>query len=213
MSDTMASPGDWFQFYRRNPTGEDRSPPPASSAMYGQFSDATVVTSVSTPATGNSTLMSTGSTHLNAEGRVAKPSRRRSRASRRAPTTLLNTDTTNFRAMVQQFTGVPSAPFTTTGSQTGPTTNFNFGLGSGQHNLNTATVMNPSGYHLQQQQFQQQQQQQYMLYMNNNNNNNNNNSTRDEFLERFNNGNQRSNMEVSVSDGFLMDSIFLPRAS
>ncbi|KAJ4912307.1 VQ motif-containing protein [Raphanus sativus] len=41
--------------------------------------------------------------------RVSKPTRRRSRASRRTPTTLLNTDTANFRAMVQQFTGGPSA--------------------------------------------------------------------------------------------------------
>ncbi|XP_051126748.1 uncharacterized protein LOC127248450 [Andrographis paniculata] len=37
--------------------------------------------------------------------------RKRSRASRRAPTTVLTTDTTNFRAMVQEFTGVPSPPF------------------------------------------------------------------------------------------------------
>jgi len=43
-------------------------------------------------------------------GRVGKPARRRSRASRRSPVTLLNTDTSNFRAMVQQFTGVPSGP-------------------------------------------------------------------------------------------------------
>ncbi|XP_047974857.1 VQ motif-containing protein 22-like [Salvia hispanica] len=43
------------------------------------------------------------------EGRGARPIRRRSRASRRTPTTLLNTDTTNFRAMVQQFTGSPAA--------------------------------------------------------------------------------------------------------
>ncbi|XP_042520889.1 VQ motif-containing protein 22-like [Macadamia integrifolia] len=210
MSDTMASHTDWFQFYRRNVTGEERPPPPTSSALYGRASDSTVVTSVSTPVTGNSTLMGTGATHLNAEGRVAKPSRRRSRASRKAPTTLLNTDTTNFRAMVQQFTGVPSAPFTTGPHQTGPA-NFNFGLGNGlqQHNLNTASIIAPppSGYHLQQQQFQQQQQQQYMISMNNNNNNS------DVFLQRFSNGNQRSNMEFPVSDGFLMESIFHPRAS
>ncbi|PWA60778.1 VQ-like protein [Artemisia annua] len=39
--------------------------------------------------------------------RVTRPSntRRRSRASRKTPTTLLSTDTTNFRAMVQRFTG------------------------------------------------------------------------------------------------------------
>ncbi|XP_042038547.1 VQ motif-containing protein 22-like [Salvia splendens] len=46
------------------------------------------------------------------EGRGARPIRRRSRASRRTPTTLLNTDTTNFRAMVQQFTGIPAATST-----------------------------------------------------------------------------------------------------
>ncbi|GMH05945.1 hypothetical protein Nepgr_007785 [Nepenthes gracilis] len=44
-------------------------------------------------------------------GSVARNPRKRSRASRRAPTTVLTTDTTNFRAMVQEFTGIPSAPF------------------------------------------------------------------------------------------------------
>jgi hypothetical protein len=39
--------------------------------------------------------------------RVGKPARRRSRA----PVTLLNTDTANFRAMVQQFTGIPAINF------------------------------------------------------------------------------------------------------
>jgi hypothetical protein len=37
--------------------------------------------------------------------------RKRARASRRAPTTVLTTDTSNFRAMVQEFTGIPSPPF------------------------------------------------------------------------------------------------------
>ncbi|PKA56068.1 hypothetical protein AXF42_Ash015553 [Apostasia shenzhenica] len=57
---------------------------------------------------------------------VGKSGRKRTRASRRAPTTLLNTDTTNFRAMVQQFTGVPAgsyaaAPYISGGQ---PTINF-----------------------------------------------------------------------------------------
>ncbi|XP_059643701.1 uncharacterized protein LOC132285529 [Cornus florida] len=43
---------------------------------------------------------------------VARNPKKRSRASRRAPTTVLTTDTTNFRAMVQEFTGVPAPPFT-----------------------------------------------------------------------------------------------------
>ncbi|KAL3321999.1 hypothetical protein AABB24_039564 [Solanum stoloniferum] len=43
---------------------------------------------------------------------MGKNPRKRSRASRRAPTTVLTTDTTNFRQMVQEFTGIPTTPFT-----------------------------------------------------------------------------------------------------
>ncbi|GMJ02483.1 hypothetical protein HRI_003917500 [Hibiscus trionum] len=43
-------------------------------------------------------------------GAVKNP-KKRTRASRRAPTTVLTTDTTNFRAMVQEFTGIPAPPF------------------------------------------------------------------------------------------------------
>lgn len=42
---------------------------------------------------------------------VARNSKKRTRASRRAPTTVLTTDTSNFRAMVQEFTGIPAPPF------------------------------------------------------------------------------------------------------
>ncbi|CAL4998565.1 unnamed protein product [Urochloa decumbens] len=42
-------------------------------------------------------------------------SRKRARASRRAPTTVLTTDTSNFRAMVQEFTGIPAPPFAAAG--------------------------------------------------------------------------------------------------
>uniref|UniRef100_A0A6I9QLP9 Nuclear pore complex protein DDB_G0274915 n=2 Tax=Elaeis guineensis var. tenera TaxID=51953 RepID=A0A6I9QLP9_ELAGV len=51
---------------------------------------------------------------------VAQPrsSKKRSRASRRAPTTVLTTDTSNFRAMVQEFTGIPSPPFSAASSST-----------------------------------------------------------------------------------------------
>ncbi|RCV44527.1 hypothetical protein SEVIR_9G386100v4 [Setaria viridis] len=41
----------------------------------------------------------------------AKPAKKRPRASRRPPTTVLTTDTSNFRAMVQEFTGFPAPPF------------------------------------------------------------------------------------------------------
>ncbi|BAT78528.1 hypothetical protein LR48_Vigan04g189400 [Vigna angularis] len=42
---------------------------------------------------------------------LVRNSKKRSRASRRAPTTVLTTDTTNFRSMVQEFTGIPAPPF------------------------------------------------------------------------------------------------------
>ncbi|KAF1869080.1 hypothetical protein Lal_00048360 [Lupinus albus] len=42
---------------------------------------------------------------------AARNSKKRTRASRRAPTTVLTTDTSNFRAMVQEFTGIPAPPF------------------------------------------------------------------------------------------------------
>lgn len=42
---------------------------------------------------------------------AARNPRKRPRASRRAPTTVLTTDTANFRAMVQEFTGIPAPPF------------------------------------------------------------------------------------------------------
>ncbi|KAG6397491.1 hypothetical protein SASPL_143658 [Salvia splendens] len=47
---------------------------------------------------------------------AARNPKKRSRASRRAPTTVLTTDTTNFRAMVQEFTGIPSPPFNNSSS-------------------------------------------------------------------------------------------------
>lgn len=52
--------------------------------------------------------------------------KKRSRVSRRAPTTVLTTDTSNFRAMVQEFTGNPSTPFT--GSSSSPFSRSRFDL-------------------------------------------------------------------------------------
>ncbi|KAH6764809.1 VQ motif-containing protein [Perilla frutescens var. frutescens] len=43
------------------------------------------------------------------KGSIGKAIKRRSRASRKAPTTLLTADANNFRALVQQFTGYHSA--------------------------------------------------------------------------------------------------------
>lgn len=82
-SDASSGPNRWTAFTGRN----DAQPPPLD-----RTTESTVVAAVSS------------------DGRVARPARRRRRASRKAPLALLNTDTTNFRAMVQQFTGFPSGP-------------------------------------------------------------------------------------------------------
>ncbi|XP_022136476.1 uncharacterized protein LOC111008180 [Momordica charantia] len=55
---------------------------------------------------------------------VVRSSKKRPRASRRAPTTVLTTDTTNFRAMVQEFTGIPAPPFTSSSSPFARNTRF-----------------------------------------------------------------------------------------
>lgn len=55
-----------------------------------------------------------GSARVSSDSHHQKATRnpkKRTRASRRAPTTVLTTDTSNFRAMVQEFTGIPAAPF------------------------------------------------------------------------------------------------------
>ncbi|XP_074591760.1 uncharacterized protein LOC141847603 [Curcuma longa] len=49
-----------------------------------------------------------------------RSSRKRSRATRRAPTMVLTTDTSNFRAMVQEFTGIPAAPFAVPAAASSP---------------------------------------------------------------------------------------------
>ncbi|RRT33994.1 hypothetical protein B296_00055937 [Ensete ventricosum] len=95
------------------------------------------------------------------EGRVSKPVRRRSRASRRTPTTMLNTDTANFRTMVQQFTGIPSGPYSSAYRPGGGSiSNFGYNFNEPIHQTTSMTLGQ-----LRQQQ-QQQQQQQYLQLQN-----------------------------------------------
>ncbi|CAN1337291.1 VQ motif-containing protein 22 [Linum perenne] len=95
----MSNPNDWSHFYNNH---------------HQTFSSSTAAADAPNPIQFMGSR--TSSSSLNPEGgRVSKPARKRSRASRRTPTTLLNTDTSNFRAMVQQFTGGPAGPFMTAG--------------------------------------------------------------------------------------------------
>lgn len=84
-------------------------PPPSSSSRDQLFLDSQLP----------SCLKFTNFTSTLASGGLLSPAqqpdhsvttKKRTRASRRAPTTVLTTDTLNFRAMVQEFTGIPSAP-------------------------------------------------------------------------------------------------------
>lgn len=207
----MPGPGDWIQFYNQNLPSQVTSPGHTVSGtdlLDNRVSDATVVTTTVTSAatlsphgSGNSSSNTGG--HLSPEGRVSKPIRRRSRASRRTPTTLLNTDTANFRAMVQQFTGGPTAPFAS-GAHPGAA-NFGFGLGAarqGHVHSPTAMMLPPGrGFHLQPPQipqlYHQPQGQQYMFSLSTNN------SPGDAFLHRL--GSSRpTNMGVS-DGGFVME--------
>ncbi|KAL1555459.1 VQ motif-containing protein 22-like [Salvia divinorum] len=93
ISQTMSNPSDWlFQPYQND---------------FSQISQNTHTSP--SPTTTFSSSAARANNLSPEEGRVAKPVRRRSRASRRTPTTLLNADAANFRAMVQHFTGGPAA--------------------------------------------------------------------------------------------------------
>lgn len=167
MSEIMSSPTDWSQFYQNLSNQEI---PSRVRMVSSEGAEATVV---STTIMSSSPVGSGPSGHLSPEGRVGKPARRRSRASRRTPTTLFNTDATNFRAMVQQFTGGPSAvPFAAAG---GTHPNFGFSFGGREPHVNPAgSLMVPLQLQYQQQQQNpliQHQNQPYMFSLNRNNNN------------------------------------------
>ncbi|XP_059284579.1 VQ motif-containing protein 22-like [Lycium ferocissimum] len=150
MSDTMPNPTNWVQFYQQ---GQPQGSPQTTMFSDGRVSDATVVTTTAT------SIISTPDHHHGpSDGRVSKPIRRRSRASRRTPTTVLNTDTANFRAMVQQFTGGPIA------SQG---TYLGFGSNNIHHQqiVNSVTTANSGAYNNNNIQFQQTLPQNQLPYM------------------------------------------------
>ena len=212
----MSTPTDWVQFYPNS----SHLAPPGRATSSTQSPDAAVGTTSSSPPAGaaaGAAATHGGGAHLTPEGRVAKPIRRRSRASRRTPTTLLNTDTSNFRAMVQQFTGGPSAPFAG-GNQHhhGAVPGFAFGQ---RVNPSTAVMVQPSMYHLQYHHQPQQQPQQpqyqhqnYMFTLNNSSNTNNNTAVAsgggggagggDMFFQRLSSSRAPT---MEVSNGYVMD--------
>lgn len=117
----------WSTALRSNPNLSDINPNMVSASsiqsLFGsnqqqQGSFATTTPSVSIPSSVQENTSATNTPRQQAapeqnnQAQVARNPKKRSRASRRAPTTVLTTDTTNFRAMVQEFTGIPAPPFT-----------------------------------------------------------------------------------------------------
>lgn len=95
------------------------------------------------------------------KSRIFKPIQKRSRVSRQTQSTLLTTNTTNFKALVQQFTGYPVSPFAPVAPSLN-TAHMNLGLTSSRPIANSDTVMVArAGYNLakleQQRQFRNQQ--------------------------------------------------------
>ncbi|XP_022981016.1 mucin-5AC-like [Cucurbita maxima] len=109
----------------------------------------TFKTPISAEGSTHHTQIPNRSTNPSPTGLHPKPTtKKRTRASRRAPTTVLTTDTTNFRAMVQEFTGIPSPPFTAPGSSSSSSSSFSrrFDLfASVRANTTTTTNLEPSG--------------------------------------------------------------------
>ncbi|CAI8590013.1 unnamed protein product [Vicia faba] len=197
----------WMQFYEQSLMDDHHA--------IENFSDSTVMTTNPLPL--ETIVMSPTNSYSNTSdqltpkgGSVSKPIRRRSRASKRTPTTLLNANTTNFRQLVQQFTGCPSTSLSSSSSSLGvhkgPIT-LNFQQGSKQniqHDTSTTRLMpqfSSTGYNqvsrpfplkMEQIQVAQQQQNRYNSfdYVKNNNS--------------F--GSNSGNMDVS--DGLVVDNDF-----
>ena len=215
MSETMSNPTEWIQFYSQTYSGQAVPPSSSTSDQPTLFPDRVSESPAVTAAVTGSSSPTAVNRSSPEGGRVSRPIRRRSRASRRTPTTLLNTDTTNFRAMVQQFTGGPSAPFAAAGSH--HPAGFALGLGAGRQGFaNPSAVMvpaAPAGYHHnfhlhhQQNLYQHQQQsQQYMF----SGSAASAGAGHDNFFQRLSSGRPVSNMGVGSSnntaEGFLLGS-------
>ncbi|KAL8107510.1 hypothetical protein AgCh_024063 [Apium graveolens] len=133
----------WLHYYQQT-TAASANPAVITSVGGGTcpgfgFSD-TDSTIVTTSFTTNNTSSPSKSTslgnntdaHLNPQGSLGKPIRRRSRAPRRNPTTLLNASTSNFRSLVQQFTGCQNTKGSAFGSRKGPV-NLSFSMPGNQN--------------------------------------------------------------------------------
>jgi hypothetical protein len=103
----------YMQFYYHN------QQPFMDISMEG-FSDTTLVTSPTISS--NDIFLSQNDQLAPKNNNTFKPTRKRSRASKKTPITLLNANTNNFRTLVQQFTGCPTTTAMSFSTHKGPIT-------------------------------------------------------------------------------------------
>ncbi|KAL9453085.1 hypothetical protein AB3S75_008809 [Citrus x aurantiifolia] len=125
------SSDQWMQSYNQISIDDQDHHHVNSSFAYSDATAATASAGASENILSPSSTSCSMSDQLTPRGCVSKPVKRRSRASKKTPTTLLNADANNFRALVQKFTGCPSTTFSF-GSKKGPV-NLDFGLGNRQN--------------------------------------------------------------------------------
>ncbi|CAI9772575.1 unnamed protein product [Fraxinus pennsylvanica] len=186
----MSNSADWMHFYQQNSSRQPQNTPSFS----GSVSETVTAAAASGRATeAVQSNLSPSYSNLNMDGgRASRPLRRRPRALRRTPAVLINTDTSNFRAMVQQFTGGPSSSFASR-TEYSNGVNFSSGLGT-QQPMNPSTAMAPHGFQIQFQRQQYPNQQQHIFTSLNNNTQ----CDAAAFLHKF-----MPNTEVEASSGFV----------
>lgn len=155
MSDTNPiSTNQWLHYYQETaagPTVVSCGIEEDGTTMMTGFPGLDNASSLENSSTTTSTIgPGGGNSSTSPLGSPLKPIRRRSRASKRTPVTLLNASATNFRALVQQFTGCPhetaAASATQFRRQKGPV-NLNFERNDRQMTDTSSRY----GYHNQQQ--------------------------------------------------------------
>ncbi|KAK7260489.1 hypothetical protein RIF29_26578 [Crotalaria pallida] len=206
MSDTSNN-DPWMQFHQQQPLTDCIALDPT---IEEGFSDAHMSSEkgILLSQGNNFSYTNSSSGHLNNpkgnNNNIAfKPIQKRSRASnKRTLTTLLNANTTNFRELVQEFTGCPPTPTTSmmsSFSNKGPIT-LNFQQGSKQqvnvHHNNTTTITSRIMPQLPQQQFLQEQQSGYYSNLEHV-------MKSSDFLQTTTVSNSRPSMEFS--DGLLVE--------
>ncbi|XP_061346022.1 uncharacterized protein LOC133291729 [Gastrolobium bilobum] len=140
----IATSDQWMQFHQQPPLMDGMAT--LATPIQGSLETSNVTMSPTKSPEGIFSPINSYNTngHLTPKGNSFKPIKKRSRASKRTPTTLLNADSNNFRALVQQFTGCPSTVMSF-GVHKGPIT-LNFQQGSKQKiHHHTTRSMPPFG--------------------------------------------------------------------